>query len=186
MALAYALLSSLLVDGSQSGYDLVKCFDEQISCYWQATHQQVYKELRDMEKKGWTCSETIAQTQRPNKTVYSITDLGRQELTAWVLQPSQPTPIREELMAKLKAGFLVPPAALITELSRRQQIHQNGLNALKAMEGADFPTVLTSGPKSLSFEARLYHLALRRGIRYESEWVEWCKEAIEAISEYDP
>jgi DNA-binding PadR family transcriptional regulator len=185
MALAYALLSSLLVDGSQSGYDLVKIFDEQISCYWRASHQQVYKELRGLEKKGWTRSETIAQTQRPNKTVYSITDLGRQELTAWILQPSQPTPIREELMVKLKAGFLVPPATLITELSRRQQIHQNGINALKVMQAANFPTVLTEGPKSLPFEARLHHLALRRGIRYETEWVEWCKEAIQAIGEYD-
>lgn len=186
MALAYALLSSLLVDGSQSGYDLVKCFDEQISCYWRASHQQVYKELRELAKKGWVQSETITQTQRPNKTVYSITNLGQEELLQWVLQPSQPTAIREELMAKLKAGFLVSPSALVAELTRRRQIHQEGLNALKAMESAEFPTILTQGVQSLAYQARLYHLALRRGIRYESEWVDWCDEALEAIAEYHP
>jgi DNA-binding PadR family transcriptional regulator len=185
MALAYALLSSLLVDGDQSGYDVVKCFDEQISCYWRATHQQVYKELRELAKKGWVRSETITQTQRPNKTVYSITEQGRAALTAWVEQPSQPTPIREELMAKLKSGFLVPTATLINELKRRQQIHQEGLNALMAMEANEFPLAQTAEAKSMPYEMKLYHLALRRGIRYETEWVEWCQEAITAIAEYD-
>jgi hypothetical protein len=37
----------------------------------------------------------------------------------------------------------------------------------------------------MPYEMRLYHLALRRGIRYETEWVEWCQEAITAIAEYD-
>lgn len=185
MGLAYALLTSLLVDGSQSGYDLVKCFDEQISCYWIASHQQVYKELRELEKKGWVNSELIAQTRRPNKTIYSITDLGREELSRWVLEPSQPTPIREELMAKMKAGFLVGRSAIVEELTRRQQIHQERLSGLTLMEQQYFPSVQTEGARSLPYEARLYHLVLQRGIRYEAEWVDWCGAAIRAIAEYD-
>jgi DNA-binding PadR family transcriptional regulator len=185
MGLAYALLTSLLVDGAQSGYDLVKLFDEQISCYWVASHQQVYKELRELELKGWVRSERIAQLNRPNKNLYSITEVGRNELAEWVMQPSQPTPIREELMAKLKAGFLVPREVLVAELRRRQKMHQEQLQVLLTMEQQYFPEVGNQSPRSLSYEARLYHLGLRRGIRYQREWVEWCEEALGAIGEYE-
>jgi DNA-binding PadR family transcriptional regulator len=185
MSLAYALLTSLLVDGAKSGYDLVKLFDQQISCYWIATHQQVYKELREMEQKGWVRSERISQANRPNKNLYDITTLGREALTAWVMQPSQPTPIREELMPKLKAGFLVPREVLIAEIQRRQIMHQEQLEILQNMEQQYFPEVGSKPLRSLSYEARLYHLGLRRGIRYQTEWVEWCEEAIAAIGEYE-
>jgi DNA-binding PadR family transcriptional regulator len=185
MGLAYALLTSLLVDGAKSGYDLVKLFDEQISCYWVASHQQVYKELRELEQKGWVQSERITQALRPNKNLYSITELGRHELEQWVMQPSQPTPIREELMAKVKAGFLVPREALAAELMRRQKIHQEQLQSLLMMEQQHFPEAIAQNARSLSYESRLYHLGLRRGIRYQTEWVEWCEEALQAIAEYE-
>lgn len=185
MSLAYALLTSLLVDGAKSGYDLVKLFDQQISCYWIATHQQVYKELREMEQKGWVRSERISQANRPNKNLYDITSSGQEALTQWVMLPSQPTPIREELMPKLKAGFLVPREVLMAEIRRRQVIHQEQLEILRDMERQFFPEVGSQDPRSLPYEARLYHLGLRRGIRYQTEWVDWCEEALEAIGEYE-
>jgi DNA-binding PadR family transcriptional regulator len=185
MSLAYALLTSLLVDGAKSGYDLVKLFDEQISCYWIASHQQVYRELREMEQQDWVRSERISQVNRPNKNLYDITELGREELAKWVALPSQPTPIREELMPKLKAGFLVPREVLMAEIRRRQAMHREQLQVLLNMEQQFYPEVGSQDPRSLSYEARLYHLGLRRGIRYQREWVEWCEEALGAIGEYE-
>ena len=40
--------------------------------------------------------------------------------------------------------------------------------------------------EELSATQKCVYLTLRRGIRYETEWVEWCKEAIAAFqSEVD-
>jgi DNA-binding PadR family transcriptional regulator len=184
MSLAYALLTSLLVDGAKSGYDLVKLFDEQEGCYWVASHQQVYKELRDLEQKGWVSSERVAQTIRPNKNLYTITELGHDKLAQWVMQPSHPTPIREELMAKVKAGFLVPREVILAELRRRQKMHQEQLQLLLSTEQKLYMEANSQDVCSFSYESRLYHLGLRRGIRYQTEWVEWCEEALLAIAEY--
>ncbi len=180
MALPHALLASLLVDGPCSGYDMVKRFDEKISCYWMASHQQVYKALRELENQGWVSSQTITQTSRPNKNIYSITSLGKEQLAHWVLTPSEPTTIREDLMIKTQVGFLVPRPSLLEELKRRHQIHLENLAVLKASEEEEF-----GDRDHLSFEQKLHYLTLRRGIRFESDWVAWCEEAIEAIETYE-
>lgn len=178
MALSQAILASLAMAGPCSGYDLVKRFDEYINCYWSASHQQVYKELRDLEKKGWISPETIAQTGRPNKIVYSITEAGKQQLTDWAALPSDPTPIREPLMIKLKVGGLASLEPLLQELQRRHQLHRANLDRLRYLETEVFPPSERTSPAD-----RLHHLSLRRGIRYETEWVEWCEEAIQCVEE---
>lgn len=178
MALAHAILASLLVDGPCSGYDMVKRFDEKISCYWMASHQQVYKALRELEKQGWVSSETIAQTSRPNKNIYSITPLGQEQLAHWTLKPSEPTTIREDLMIKTLVGYLVPRPAILEELKRRQKIHLANFLTLKDIEREEFPA-----PNDLSLKEKFHYLTLRRGIRFEADWVAWCEEAIAFIEE---
>jgi DNA-binding PadR family transcriptional regulator len=180
MALAQAMLASLLVDGPCSGYDMVKRFDEHISCYWMASHQQVYKALREMEKQDWVSSQTIAQRNRPNKNIYSITHLGQEQLAHWTLLPSQPTTVREDLMIKTQVGFLVPQSAILAELKRRHQIHLKNLQEIKAVEQQEFSDMQTLSP-----EKKFHYLTLRRGIRFEADWVAWCEEAIAMIEEND-
>lgn len=179
MALSQAILASLATVGPCSGYDLVKRFDEYISCYWMASHQQVYKELRELEKKGWISPEAIAQTGRPNKVVYDITPAGQQALIDWTQEPSQPAPIRESLMIKLKAGGLVDASVILQELQRRQQLHQANLERLYQVEATEF-----ANPTALDLPDYWHYLSLRRGIRYETEWVEWCQEAIAGVQHY--
>ena len=178
MALEHALMASLLVEGPCSGYDMVKRFDEHISCYWMASHQQVYKALREMEKEGWLSSETINQTNRPNKNIYSLTSLGKEKLAHWVLTPSEPTTIREDLMIKTQVGFLVPRPAILEELKRRRQIHLANFNEMKDIEKQAFPDIPT-----LATEKKFNYLTLRRGIRFEADWIAWCEEAIVLIGD---
>jgi DNA-binding PadR family transcriptional regulator len=175
MALAHALLSSLIVDGSCSGYDLVKRFDERISCFWSASHPQIYKELRHLEQKQWVNCEVVVQVGRPNKHVYSVTPTGEAELAAWIGMASQPTPIREDLMIKTLAGHLVPKATLLSELQHRRGLHQAKVESLEATVRQDFP-------EPRSYAATLRYLTLRRGIRYEADWVAWCDEAMELVA----
>lgn len=178
MALEQALMASLLVEGPCSGYDMVKRFDEHISCYWMASHQQVYKALRVMENNGWLSSETITQTNRPNKNIYSVTSLGQEKLAHWILTPSEPTTVREDLMIKTQVGFLVPRPTILEELTRRRQIHLDNLHEMKAIEQLEYPDI-----PALSTEKKFRYLTLRRGIRFEEDWIAWCDEAIALIGE---
>ena len=119
------------------------------------SHQQVYKALRELESQGWVSSETITQTSRPNKNVYSITPIGKEQLAHWVLTPSEPTTVRENLMIKTQVGFLVPRPAILSELKRRREIHQKNLAVLKTIEQEEFKDIYL-----LSLEQKFHYLTL--------------------------
>lgn len=177
MALSHTILATLGNDAF-SGYDLWKKFSGSTTHYWKASQQQVYRELSKLETQGAIASEIIAQENRPDKKLYRITPIGKEILTTWIAQPSDPMAVREELLVKVLAGDLVSPEVIIKELQRRQQIHSQNLAACKNREQEKYAEL-----SGLSPAEKCKYLTLRRGIRYETEWVEWCKEAIAAFSQ---
>lgn len=50
MSLAHVLLTSLLEKPS-TGFELARRFDRSMGFFWNATHQQIYRELNGMLKK---------------------------------------------------------------------------------------------------------------------------------------
>lgn len=175
MALAHAILASL-ASCSGSGYDLAKHFDESINCFWKASQQQIYRELARLEEQGWVSSEVVPQEGRPNKKLYSITELGKQELTEWIGQPSEPTQIREDLLVKILSGYLVSKSVIRQELERRRQVHLEKLSHFQDLEQQHFQNLQALPP-----ERQFRYLTLRRGMRYEADWIAWCDEALELI-----
>lgn len=51
MSLRHAILTALIEEPS-SGLALTRRFDRSIGYFWQATHQQVYRELGKLEMEG--------------------------------------------------------------------------------------------------------------------------------------
>jgi len=178
MALTHTILATLGNDAF-SGYDLWKKFTECPSHYWQASQQQVYRELGKLESQGAIAPEIVAQANRPDKKLYRLTPIGKEILTAWIAEPSEPMAIREELLVKVLAGHLVSPATMVKELQRRQQIHAEKLAAFKTVE----QEMLAAAP--MSEREKCVYLTLRCGIKYETGWVEWCEEAIAYFSGSD-
>lgn len=177
MALAHAIMS-LLVDSPQSGYDLTKKFDGSVGYFWKATHQQIYKDLAKLETQGWIDAEVIAQEGRPDKKCYSVTQLGRQQLIDWIAQPTEPMVIREELLVKTSVSYLVPIPVTVAELKRHHQLHTARLALYHDMEQQYFQNIRERSPE---WQSR--YLTLRRGIRYEQDYIGWCDEAIQFLTE---
>lgn len=172
MSLAHVILVSLTTC-PKSGYDLAKEFDGSVGFFWRATHQQIYRELSRLEEQNWVNAQPIPQEGRPDKKLYSLTEQGTQALQSWILQPSELSPVKEEILVKLYAGFLVPIEPLIAELKRHHQAHQERLLTYQEIERQYF-----ANPATLSPEGRFRYLTLRRGLRYQQDWVGWCEEAI--------
>lgn len=172
MALTHTILATLGNDAF-SGYDLWKKFTECTNHYWKASQQQVYRELNKLESQGAIAPEIVAQENRPDKKLYRITVVGKEILTQWIRETSEPMAIREDLLVKVLASHLVEPAVIIKELKHRQQIHQARLEACQYKEQEKY-----ADSSKLSMAEKCKHLTLRRGIRYETEWVAWCEEAI--------
>ena len=52
LALAHAIMTALLED-DLSGYELARDFETSLGFFWQASHQQIYLELRKLSDKHW-------------------------------------------------------------------------------------------------------------------------------------
>ncbi|SRR6266496_6110928 len=175
MALSHAILATLLSE-PVSGYRLAKRFNRAIGYFWQATHQQIYRELADLEKHGW--ARRVSSSSESAEKLYSLTAQGKDFLAQWIAQPSEPGVLREDLLVKVRAGSLVAPEVLVTELRRRRAIHAEKLAMYRALQERDFPE-----PRLLSYEQRLLYLPLLRGLMFEADNVAWCDEAIDFLQE---
>jgi DNA-binding PadR family transcriptional regulator len=178
MALKHTILA-FLSRQPLSGYDVAKEFAEGFgSCFWKASQQQVYAELTKLEQHGSVIYEAIPQPGRLDKKIYSITDQGQQELLDWLTKPCEPAAIREDLGVMGLAGHLVSSEMVIREIERRRQLHVEMVQHVKKLD-EHFSQHLDS----LDLKDIYMHLVIRRGIRYQQEWVAWCDEAIQAIGQ---
>ena len=178
MALKHTILA-FLSRQPLSGYDVAKEFAEGFgSCFWKASQQQVYAELTKLEQQGSVTYEAIPQPGRLDKKIYSITNQGQQELLDWLAKPCEPAAIREDLGVMGLAGHLVPSQGVIREIERRRQLHFEMAQHVKKLD-EHFSQHLDS----LDLKDLYMHLVIRRGIRYQEEWVAWCDEAILAIEQ---
>ncbi len=157
-------------------HKLTKRFNAAIGYFWQATHQQIYRELAALEKQGYI--ERVPSSSPSTEKLYALLPEGRDALTTWIIQPSEPGVLREDLLLKLRAGSLVPSAALLTELRRRREISAERLAVYQDLQKRDFPN-----PASLVYEQRLLYLPLLRGLMFEADNIVWCDTAIRLIEE---
>jgi len=68
MALAHAIMTAL-IDDDLSGYELARDFETSLGFFWQASHQQIYQELRKLADKGWLARREVKQKGKPNKII---------------------------------------------------------------------------------------------------------------------
>jgi DNA-binding PadR family transcriptional regulator len=177
MAIAHAILVSL-VESPASGYDLAKQFEASVGFFWKATHQQIYRELTKLEEQGWISAEVISQENRPDKKLFSVTELGKQHLVEWMAQKSEPAALKDDLLVKLFAGYIVPEPIILKELEHHRNLHQEKLKVYQDIEQQYF-----QNPQSLSQQAKFRYLTLRKGIGYEADWIAWCDEALQLLKQ---
>lgn len=179
MALSHAILVSLL-EYPSSGYDLAKRFDGAVGYFWDASHQQIYRELAKLEEAGHITATTVQQDTRPNKKLYSITEMGSTFLVEWLQQPSSLSPVKDDLLVKLYGGYLLGTGGMVQELRQHRKLHQTRLVEYQAIEERFFPDV-----EVLPIESIYHYLTLRNGIQFEQGWLKWCDTAITTLQSLD-
>jgi PadR family transcriptional regulator AphA len=86
MSLEYAILGFLNYH-PYTGYELKKIFDTSVRHFWPADQSQIYRTLSQLTEKGFAIMEKVLQEDRPDRKVYSITKMGREELIKWLSGP---------------------------------------------------------------------------------------------------
>lgn len=177
MSLAYVILG-FLQKQDMTGYDLkTSCFDQCIAHLWPADQAQIYKTLDKLFEQGWINCHVEIQCDRPNRKVYSLTELGKTELVRW-LQSPQPLPtVRDTLLVQLFFGAELPNEAIASLLEQQLAAHYEKISDYQAIK-------LVSVDHELAAREQIIHQLLWELIIHrEQVYIDWLKSAIATLTE---
>jgi PadR family transcriptional regulator AphA len=171
MSLKHAILV-LLESERSSGYDIVKSFNRAMGYFWNASHQQVYQELKKMTDEGWVTFDVEAQTgNRPDKKRYASTKQGKQELQSWLNKTAKHPKINDALLIKIYAGELNDMDALKQEIDDQYAHYSEMLNSFLSIE-----QVYMANDDEGKAKWKMPYLTLKRGIYGLEAWIKWADE----------
>jgi|SRR5579859_382152 len=154
----------------RSGYELTKWLQIAGQHCWSVEHSSVYPALRELEKDGLIESKRLPGTRGPERSIYSLTDAGREKLTAWAAGASPRPAIKDEQMLRVLCFDLLPRETALQQIRAVRADHQAQLDLFLAREA-----VLTEhqlGPL----------LVTRRGVLAEQAYIAWCDEVEDIIA----
>ncbi len=125
------MLALIAIEGERSGYDLLKQVKRAIGYVWAPARSQLYVLLPRLVKDGLAVSRAVAQSDRPDKTLYRISADGRRALDAWLeTDPDD----RDGFHLRLFVGALTTDEVLIRHAEAFRDKLESKLEELRAIE----------------------------------------------------
>jgi DNA-binding PadR family transcriptional regulator len=169
---AYVILG-MIRDEPRSGYEIKGIVDNSTRFFWAASYGQIYPELHRLEETGLVAGRAEPRGGR-RRTVYELTDAGREELRRWLDEDVEVFEVRDEGLLKLFFAAVDPERA-DEILAAKQRLHEEKVAALRVVE----PKTIASAEAGDPFP----HLVLRYGLE-SSEWViDWCERTRTELAE---
>lgn len=172
----YVLLG-LLSHEPMTGYEMKKRLDTSLRFFWGGSFGSIYPTLNQLEKEGKVTKENTSSNGR-EKITYSITDIGREDLKAWLEQPAEKDEIRYETLLKLFFGNEIGFSGSKEHIERFEEKCQGELQILN-MFADDLSHNLDDDTH------KHYYLTVQFGIKTYEAYLEWCKEAKKYIKEWE-
>ncbi|MFE4535362.1 PadR family transcriptional regulator [Streptomyces scopuliridis] len=164
-------LLALLSRGPAHGYELKQDLEQLLgAAYPQLNVGQIYVTLSRLEKSGLIVGEEIAQSSRPNKKIYRLTDAGTEALSAWFEETAEEPRLRDDFFMKLALAShtgLADQIGLINNQRREYLTIMRGLSKLSISENSD------NRIAQLLIEGAMLHL------QADLDWLERCQEELE-------
>ena len=177
MSLKYVVLS-LLNRHPHTGYEIVRSFDSAVGYFWQASHQQVYRELNALAESKQVRFKQVKQTDRPDKKIYSISAAGRKALENWFELPVKDRLIREPILVKLLSVSSENYGAMLDQLTDKIHASEQLYATYREIEQQHY----SKGKReSMPAESLVLYFALRRGLLGIEAELAWLSETRKGI-----
>ncbi len=174
MSLPYVILTVVNIKSS-SGYDVTKEFTGFLGQAWNASHQQVYREMGKLEEKGFLDCVHIPQEGKPDRKEYSITKAGKNELEEWLASPIGLEVVRDVFSSRILAcaessslEFVAVFEAALEAAVKRYGESSKWLNALDQK-------------KQLTRREQCERLVVLKNVMHYEAWIEWAKQALKVL-----
>ncbi len=170
----YAVLG-LLTYAPLSGYDIRRIYEQSLGNFWSESYGAIYPILKKLEEEGLATREVERGEGKPDRNVYTITDLGREEMHRWLAQPPEPIKERVELLLKLFHGWEVGPAVMIEHVRQARAEHEGLLQRYAHYDEA--MTRQNEPPSSY------WLMTVSCGQHFSKAYIEWCDETIAKLEQ---
>lgn len=181
--LRFAILQ-LLNSNSLSGYEIKKKFDTSLAFCWHATHSQIYPELRRMQKDGLVIVRTEEQVGKPNRNIYTITELGKQSLLKWLKSPLEELKNKDELLLKVFSIHLMEPKDAYEMLDEAKALHGKLLSDYQKIRDSLQAKYFHNGKPTVPWIFGRYFDLKQSAMLEETyiNWICWVEEQLENYS----
>jgi PadR family transcriptional regulator AphA len=123
----------LLTFGPNSGYDIKSFVDKSVRFFWAASYGSIYPELKRLQTAGLVAADGADAGGR-RRTMYSITDAGRERIHAWLVSDEPLTyELRDEGLLKLFFASSVTPGDEHAAVAQMRARHQEKLDQLRSL-----------------------------------------------------
>ena len=181
MSLEFAILGFLNYRPF-SGYDLKKIFDTSVRHFWSADQSQIYRTLARLAERDWAEMEVVEQSDRPDRKVYTITEIGREELRRWLMIPLRPhSPHSAELIQVFFAGQLSDEEVLAIFERSAEQVRAVLQQYEQIPQQADAYTEYVDSPR----EFFCWMLTLDAGFKSAQANLVWLEDIIRRIRNHE-
>jgi PadR family transcriptional regulator, regulatory protein AphA len=159
----------LLAEGERSGYDLLRAAGRSVGFFWTPAKTQLYAVLRKLVENGFATSRLVRQHERPDKTLYRLTELGLERFRDG-LEQVHSTVNKNPLELRIFFGEHRPLEAVVADLEGVRDRAREHLEELEEIEG--------------TFDHGEYlfpYLTLLRGKENARADVAWAEQALELL-----
>lgn len=182
MSLAFGILGFLNY-GPMSGYDIVKAFESSLQFFWHAQNSHIYLELKKLEKQGYISGETVIQSDRPNKRIFSITETGKKEFMNWLAKGAgeDATHFKSAFLMKVFFSGNMPPERSADMLRKFKADCEAYLNKM----GAAPESIESYGSNKAAYQTMYWQFTVDFGYRFIKTCIDWagqCIQKLEAIT----
>lgn len=141
--------------------------------YWTDSPRHFYAEPKRLARLGYLDARLEAGVTR-ERTVYTLTDRGRETLREWLARPASFPRIQNEALARLVAGYLVPDDVLLRSF---QGLRKELADVRAGLDDAElFARTLPERERYL----RLVHDLGRRLVGAMDEWLDEVERELES------
>jgi PadR family transcriptional regulator, regulatory protein AphA len=166
-----AAILGLLRKGPMSGYDLRKDAERSVGYFWAPAKTQIYATLPKLVDAGYARSRKVAQSARPDKVVYQITERGVEALRQWIAEaPLEAGHGRNLILLKLFVSDPGDVPALLPQIAERRADAQRLRDELVELDAAGIGD-------ATPFE----RLTRRYGFLHADAVLRWAEETEQAL-----
>jgi DNA-binding PadR family transcriptional regulator len=173
-----ALLGLLALRPSWAIYELTQQLRRNMRWFWPRVESRIYDEAKNLVRQGLATAETRNLGGR-RRTVYAITDRGRNEVRTWLSTPPNETALESEPLLRMMLMDLGPPDAALKAIDEVEATSRAMLEIARTV-GREYLDGIAPFQDQVHARAIVFDFLTSHALMLDG----WCSRARAALAAY--